>query len=750
MNETQTFDQGIVRATAAEGGPSEAEQADVKAWFRRIKEAREFDKSARRRYAVDRAYARGDRGKYEINVPVAPSYVDILTAMLYAKDPDLDVQPSDATTPPPMADILEIAKVKVQADPRAQLQIQQAGQAAAQKAQEAAVQQIGAALLPALTGGGQEGGGAPAMPPGPPPDPNAAYQVGAQAKLDELTKAAAKELMAPYRQRLSDAKQFAQTLSSVIPYLWKMGKLKKSARPLVRSALTVSLGWIKATWQERTAPDPIMQTQLNDLQDNLRRLDADQQELASGEACNPDELRAQIQREIEGIAGKIERVVARGMVFDFVKAEDITVSTAVPSMEQYLDAPWISHRAFIPYEEAKAAFPGIDPEKLKGAARYYPREPSVADPSKRDAGSVQELSDEDADTFRSGASLRGDNSGEGSLHIEEVWDKNAGNIVTIIEGLDQYARKPYSPQPATTRFYGLFQYAPLQVDGERHPESLIKRSETQLDDMNRLSSNRSEHRRRTLPKTVFNGTQMTPQDAERIAGATTQEMVRIDPVNPQADMRTMIVPVAYAAIDETLYDDSQTRAQLEMTWGVQEALASSIQTPKTATEAEIQQHGTEARTDFKRDALDDMLDELAEYTSEVALARLTWEDVKRIAGPWAFWPEAVSAEDLATLCNVKIKAGSSGKPNTAARQQAMAQVFPVLQQMITTIGQLRGSAPEAVADCLEQLAGEMLNLAGDRLDPERFLPSAPDTNSAPAAQPQPAPMAAPAATGAMA
>jgi acetoin utilization deacetylase AcuC-like enzyme len=58
----------------------------------------------------------------------------------------------------------------------------------------------------------------------------------------------------------------------------------------------------------------------------------------------------------------------------------------------------------------------------------------------------------------------------------------------------------------TKRFYPFFQYAPIQVDGERHPQSMIQRTQSLLDDMNRIYSNRAEHRRRCIPKTAFDST----------------------------------------------------------------------------------------------------------------------------------------------------------------------------------------------------------------------------------------------------
>jgi hypothetical protein len=93
---TGALDAGIAQANAADGGVAEQEMADVKKWQKRIKEGREFDKLARKRYAIDRQFARGDKGGFRVALPIAATYVDILKSFLYAKDPDLDCQPPTA------------------------------------------------------------------------------------------------------------------------------------------------------------------------------------------------------------------------------------------------------------------------------------------------------------------------------------------------------------------------------------------------------------------------------------------------------------------------------------------------------------------------------------------------------------------------------------------------------------------------------------------------------------------------------
>jgi hypothetical protein len=607
------------QAIEAEAQAKLAEAADCKKWLQAIKDARDFDKNARAGYAKDRTYCRGDANcdVFDVSVNIAGTYVDILTAFLYARDPDTDVLP------------------------------------------------------------------APSCGPG----------------------------------RIEQARQLGKTLEIVIGSLWRKGKLKLAADDLVRSGLTPGIGWFKASWHNRTERDPIVEQQIADMQDNLRRVASIEQQLAAGDAPNPDAMRAEYQQQLTGLEARVEVVLSRGMFFDFVRPEDIQVSTEVSSLKHYLSAPWIAHRSFKTADDAKDELPLIA-DCVKNASQYFPVK---QEERPRPVAGQDQVTAADAEAFRSGTA--GANSAQAHVCIWEVWNIKTNTVLTFCEGLDRYARAPYAPGQATTRFYPFFQWAPVWVDGDRHPQSLIARSRTLLDEYNRIRTNYREHRRRAIPKLGFDSGAVEKAEAEKMEAGAVGEMIglNLSGQNPNG----VLFPIQYNQIDPALYDTAVIRAELEMIWGIQEALSSTIRTAKTATEAEIQQHGTESRTGYMRDSLESMFSELAQYTAEVALQELPHDDVVVLAGPEAFWPESMGVDDLQTLVSVEIRAGSSGKPNTSARQQQWAAILPQLTQAVMQIGQLRGSSPIDVSNAFEQLVVETLDRTGDRIDPERFIPAAP-------------------------
>lgn len=597
------------------------EEADAKKWLREIKDSRDFDKEARRNYAIDRTYCRGQANTdvFDVYVNIAGTYVDILCGFLYARDPDADVLPAESCGP----------------------------------------------------------------------------------------------------ARIEPARKLGKTLEIVIASLWRKGRLKLAMNDAVRSGISTAIGWIKGAWHNRTERDPVVEQQIADLQDNILSVQKLERDIAAGDAPDPDELRAQYEQQMLGLEARVEAVISRSLIIDFVRAEDIQVSTEVSTLKYYLNSPWIAHRSFIPYEKAKEQFPRVG-EDIKSATQYFPvKAEEINSPS---SNPLERTSADDAESYRSGTANK-DGTAHSHICVWELWNRDSNTVLTLAEGLNRYLRDPYAPGQATTRFYPFFQFAPIWVDGERHPQSLIRRSRSLLDEYNRIRTNYREHRKRAIPKMAFDSGGMEVEDVKKLEGGAVNEYVGIN-ANGQP-LNNALVPVQYNAIDPALYDTAVIRQELELLWGIQEALSSSVRVAKTATEAEIAASGTESRTGYMRDALEEMATDLAQYTAEVALQELPPDEAAAIAGPEAFWPEAMSPDDLATLVNVEIRAGSSGKPNTSARMQQWAQLLPQLGEAIPMIGQMMGAPGPEIGRAMGELVKETFERTGERIDPERFIPQAP-------------------------
>ena len=189
-----------------------------------------------------------------------------------------------------------------------------------------------------------------------------------------------------------------------------------------------------------------------------------------------------------------------------------------------------------------------------------------------------------------------------------------------------------------------------------------------------------------------------------------------------------------------LFDPTLILNDMEKISGVQEALQAGQQAvgnPITATEANIQQSGTQARTTSNRDYLEGMLTELANYTAQQALQCLTGQDAQKYAGDKAFWPHGMAIDDLFQLIEVDIEAGSTGKPRQATELQAWGTLLPMIKQTIQEIEQALATGNLALANANIELIKETMLRLGDESDPERFIPRMPPKGSPGAGAPPP-------------
>lgn len=524
------------------------------------------------------------------------------------------------------------------------------------------------------------------------------------------------------KANLEDARLFGKTAQIVLSLQWKKARMKTQAESWVRAALTSKIGWMKITWQEREGSDPTTARAIADLVDNLANVERLQKEaLEQGPGLRDYDLkREELELAIKGLRANVEKTISKGVAIDPVDMADITVSCDCPSIDRYLEAPWISHRSYPRVDAAKSTYAGLTEDDWRKASTFSQRAP-VASVGKT-SGTQGEFSATDANAY---ISKEISESGKGGfVCVEEVWDRDTNTVITLIRGVERYAIAPYNPNPGTTRFFPFFGLTFTKVDGQRWAQSLNERSQSLQDAFDRAYSAFEEHRRRIRPKIMFNGSTLADGEAKKLEGGVTTEMVALTPTNPKQDMRQLLFPVLYAPLDPGVYDTQIIMQKFELIWGLQEAMNASIAVAKTATESEIQQTGTTSRTGNKRDMLEENLSDIAQYMLEIAIQKLPADEVRTMAGPEALWPEGLSIEQLDRLATVNVRAGSSGKPNTSAQRQAWGETMPVLQSIIMQIAGLRLSSPLDIADRLEELVVETAARSGEHIDPSRFIPVA--------------------------
>lgn len=501
-------------------------------------------------------------------------------------------------------------------------------------------------------------------------------------------------------RRYEDVRAFCKTLEILLSRLFRDGGLKGAIKRQSLSAMTNCVGWVKVLLQLDKRTDPLILAQISDMQDNLRRVDDLLRVLQDPAACqNVDALKAELAVQLQALEERVEVVAARGAVFDFVSADNVFIDENLKEVIDYLQADWIGHREFLPWDKARAQL-GLTDDKMKGATVYTGQH--------EESGQASRPADGD--------------SPKGFVALIEVWDRTSSTIHTMVEGMKCYARPPYTPKPASRRFYPLFLLGFHFVDGQRWPRSDVDLAHKLQEEGSRALSNFAEHRRRVRPKTFFNKQNLKPEDVAAIQDAENIELVGLDPVDPATDMSKMVYTPSYPQVDPGLYDIAPYRAAIEEIFGLQDAARGAAVKTKTATEAGIQDAGRETRMDWRRDYVEEELREIAHYLAELTLQAMPLEEVQRYAGAEAMWPE-LSKDEIYALVSIDIRGGSSGKPDTRAEREAWATILPMIDKSIAEIAQLQSNPLTApLAELKIELLRETVRRLDDRIDVERFLP----------------------------
>lgn len=548
-----------------------------------------------------------------------------------------------------------------------------------------------------------------------------------------------------------DAQQFAATAQIVIPQQWRKAKLKKLMKKQLRSSLSIGPGWFKALMYSPEA-NPLIEKELSDLRDNLAKIEALQADLVEESEEDRSATLTELQSQITAVEAHRELSVKKGLCLDFVRGEDMQVSLDVTSISDYLDADWLSQDIYIKKSDVSWRLPRLTKDDLAAATTYVQRQTG------QDQQPVDQLMTPNTALPEGTFVKQSDNPGTGRAGLAggqdkpvefvkavELWDHRDMKIKTMVEGVKRWARDPYPPPQAASRFYGFFLLALYEVDGQRHPQSLSGRGRKLQDEYSSRRSSGRKMRERSLPGIIFDAGQLAPEEVEKIRKSEEQEFTPVRPTTPGFKVGDMIAEKPVSKIDPLVFDTKDILYDLNVISGVQEAQASGASQANTATEADINQSGFASRTGADRDTEEDMLTDFAQYTLEIAVQALEPKEVQRIAGPYAFWPSGMQVDDVLTMVDVEIKAGTTGKPRAQADKEAWATLLPIIMESIGKIQMAQAVGDTATEQTLKNIVNETLKRLDDRLSIDNILapsaapvmapgmPGAPPTSAPPGA-----------------
>lgn len=495
--------------------------------------------------------------------------------------------------------------------------------------------------------------------------------------------------------QMEAAKKFAATAEFMLQKMVvKDAGLKKPAKKIIRSTFTTSVGWLKASWQEKKETDPLIANRIKDTQDNIDRVQMLLDKLKDPTAGQDHELQlAQLKETLAGLEIQQEITVAKGIALDFVMSEDIVVlDSSIRSISDYARASAIGHRVWMTPDQYRSNF-GYECKKGKSY--------------KEQSGSM-----ESSDSADKNASL---------LCVWEIWCQDDNRIYYVCDGEEGFCKAPSSPEWTGKRWYPFFLVAFNEIDGSFYPLSDIELTDKLVKEYNQSRDDFVRDRKACLPVNVVRkGGSLTPDDVKRIANRDGSDVIMVEGVGGQALSNDMFIG-QLAKLDAMAYDTAGTRYDMERIMGGGDTSTGSITKAKTLGEAEILQQGIQSRAAERRDILEDMLNELGPYCMEIMLRKFSEQEVKAMAGEEAVWPQ-MSIDDIFNLVTVEVRGGSTGKPDKLQEQDRWTKLLPIIQDAVAKVSELRQQGQDNLAQAVIEIARETLRRFDERLDIEQFLP----------------------------
>ncbi len=463
-----------------------------------------------------------------------------------------------------------------------------------------------------------------------------------------------------------NTKKFSETLELIINYYIANAELKRQHKRVIRSIQTSRIGWLKVTYQSDYQTDALVVDRINDVQDNLQRLQGKLDNMAELDD-DPEVIERKIEEAtdiVESLREQVEILEAEGIVIDFYRVEDIRIDEGMQDLLDYKASDWIACRNWYPVEKYQELFTPTE-EQMKGVKIYKDKD---ADDGVAWSGSGSE-----------------DKMPTGLVAVWEVWSKVTRTRYTFADGAAHWAREPFVPARLGERWYPFFMLGLHWVDGHTWPLSDVENLERLADEYNETASQQTEHRKANVPHYIASS-DADPKDIKSFTIAGAREVVILD--TQGRPLKDVIAPSPSIPIDHRMYDRQPIRSEIEWISGLQDAARGGVAKPKTLGEAEIIETHLANRTGNFQDESEEFLTEIAVYIGQLVLLNLHFETVQRIAGPHAFWPK-FNTEEAFSLFDVEIRAGSTGKPDKRREQQQWREILPLVIQLIDKILAMR-------------------------------------------------------------
>jgi hypothetical protein len=496
-----------------------------------------------------------------------------------------------------------------------------------------------------------------------------AYDIRQQAMMaGQMTPPQAEMLITEYeavtdKRRKVDA--VGQTLETLFSYFMDEAQpsFKSQMKSLVRRVITTSAGYVKLGFQREMDRHPEIAAKIHDVTariDHLRRIAS---EAAEGDISRDDPEIEELMLSLKALIDEPEMIVREGMLFDFPESTAIIVDPMCRQLRGFVGARWIAHELFLTPDEVHEIY-DVD---MEGKFTPYDTKGRKQDSATVTMGVLAETSTEETK--------------KGLVCVYEVYDKPSGLVYVVAEGHKDFLCEPASPKLKVDSFWPIFSLVFNEVE---HKDEIFPPSDVQLiapmqAEYNRARQGLREHRRANRPKYVSPAGRLEDEDKDKLKAHPAHAVIEVQGMAAGEKVGDLIQPVKMIGIDPNLYEVNTIFDDIQLVVGSQEAQFGGV-SGSTATETSIAESARMSALGAQIDELDSFMSEVTRAAGQILLTEMSTEQVKKIVGPGAIWPE-LSYQEIQEEVFLEIEAGSTGKPNQAAELRNIERMLPYLLQM---------------------------------------------------------------------
>lgn len=433
---------------------------------------------------------------------------------------------------------------------------------------------------------------------------------------------------------------------------------KKAMKQLIRRVETTGIGWVKIDYQRIMQPRPDEEAQVDDVTHRVAVLDRLRSDKVDEKFNETDRQNEELKQAESVLQAQKDIIVREGLVFSFPRSTSVVVDPRTRSLDGLQGTDWLAEEFLMTTDEVKEIYK-ID---LGNSFRAYTAK-------EEDSGQRDMFPGRGGDGY----------SVQQLVQVWEVYDKKTGMFFVLADGYPDYLRAP-APPPITVETF--FPYLALmfnEIEHDKHiyPLSDVRQLRHIQKEYNRAKEALRQHRIASAPLYATGAGQFDEEDQLNLALHNPHDVVVLKGLGEGENVNNKLQMVKKYPIDPNVYQTSDTFQDLTRVVGADDSALGTTSTNVTATDSSLANDTRMSSLSSNTDDLDEFMSELGRLGGQVLLMEMSAAEVTKRVGVGAVWPQ-LTVSDIMSEIYLTVEAGSSGRPNKAAKGAALERVGNIL------------------------------------------------------------------------